>query len=120
MKFEIANRTAPGSPPPESKGSRSEERKVLYLYIDSTRRHRLRELKGGATPSIDDWLDALQEASEKTKRRPSTNAAEPTSDSHGAHASTREVPPDQLPAAGYDPPPTTGVAGSFFFCACND
>ena len=63
MKIEIANRAAPGSPKPTREpSSPTPERKVLYIYVDSTRRHRLRELRNGSTPAIDDWLDALQEA----------------------------------------------------------
>ena len=132
MKIEIANRGAPGSPKPTREPtSPTPERKVLYIYVDSTRRHRLRELRSGGTPTIDEWLDALQEAMLKCKElappiappiadesslapagAPAASARSPRRSCQGdRHASNAAA------CAGRDPPP---AGPGFFFCACGE
>ena len=132
MKIEIANRAAPGSPKPTREpSSPTPERKVLYIYVDSTRRHRLRELRNGSTPAIDDWLDALQEAMLKC-RESAPPIAPPIADESslapaGAAAASGHFVvffvravfqpcSSRGASAGRDPPPPAGPG--FFFCAC--
>jgi hypothetical protein len=138
MKIEIANRAAPGSPKPTREpSSPTPERKVLYIYVDSTRRHRLRELRNGSTPAIDDWLDALQEAMLKC-RESAPLIAPPIADESslapaGAAAASfcglfvvffvffacalsfSSARSSRGASAGRDPPP---AGPGFFFCAC--
>lgn len=134
MKIEIANRAAPGSPKPTREpSSPTPERKVLYIYVDSTRRHRLRELRNGSTPAIDDWLDALQEAMLKC-RESAPPIAPPIADESslapaGASAASGHFAvffvravfqprSSRGASAGRDPPPPAGPG--FFFCACGE
>jgi len=138
MKIEIANRAAPGSPKPTREpSSPTPERKVLYIYVDSTRRHRLRELRNGSTPAIDDWLDALQEAMLKC-RESAPPIAPPIADESslapaGAAAASfcglfvvffvcalsfSSARSSRGASAGRDPPPPAGPG--FFFCACGE
>ena len=132
MKIEIANRGAPGSPKPTREPtSPTPERKVLYIYVDSTRRHRLRELRSGGTPTIDEWLDALQEAMLKCKElappiappiadesslapagAPAASARSPRRSCQGDHHASNAAA-----CAGRDPPP---AGPGFFFCACGE
>ena len=109
-KLEIASRRSSSSSPASPRSPKGGgERKVLYLYIDATRRHRLRELENGGSPSIDDWLNALQEAKTRARRR---NA--PGDEGDDAPRGAAFEP------AGRAPPAPPAFSLGLFFCACSE